>query len=81
MIVSWACCNFADFWIVFGIIIAAIDMLFLNEWAVIPLTKKARMAQAEVKVSEQTQTDETKTQANQVITEAANDKKGEDKED
>lgn len=46
---KWACCNFADFWIVFGIIIAVVDMLFLNEWAVFPLTKKAKQAQAEIK--------------------------------
>lgn len=42
---KWACCNFADFWIVFGVILAVIDMLFLNEWAVFPLTKKAKAAQ------------------------------------
>ncbi len=41
---SWACCNFADFWIVFGVIYAVIDILFLNEWAVFPLTKKAKAA-------------------------------------
>ena len=45
---SWgAYCNFADFFIVFGVIIAAVDFLFLNEWAFIPLTKKAKAAQAE----------------------------------
>lgn len=38
-------CNFADFWIVFGSILAAIDILFLNEWSVFPLTKSAREAQ------------------------------------
>lgn len=42
---SPACCNFADFWIVFGVIIAVVDMLFFNEWAVFPLTKKAKAAQ------------------------------------
>ncbi len=42
---NWACCNFADFWIVFGVILAVIDMLFLNEWAVLPLTKSAKAAQ------------------------------------
>ena len=42
---SMACCNFADFWIVFGAIIAVIDLLFLNEWAVFPLTKSAKAAQ------------------------------------
>lgn len=41
---SWACCNFADFWIVFGVILAVLDIMFLNEWAVFPLTKKARAA-------------------------------------
>lgn len=40
-----ACCNFADFWIVFGVIIAAVDMLFLNEWSAFPLTKSAKLAQ------------------------------------
>lgn len=44
---SWgAYCNFADFFIVFGVIIAVIDFLFLNEWALIPLTKRAKAAQA-----------------------------------
>ena len=41
---SWACCNFADFWIVFGVIYAVIDILFINEWAVFPLTKTAKEA-------------------------------------
>ncbi len=41
---SWACCNFADFWIVFGVIYAVIDILFINEWAVFPLTKTAKAA-------------------------------------
>lgn len=41
---SWACCNFADFWIVFGVIYAVIDILFINEWAVFPLTKAAKAA-------------------------------------
>lgn len=40
-----ACCNFADFWITFGVVIAVIDMLFLNEWAAFPLTKRAKAAQ------------------------------------
>lgn len=42
MIGGWACCNFADFWIVFGVIIAILDMLFFNEWSAFPLTKKAK---------------------------------------
>jgi signal peptidase II len=41
-----ATCNFADFWIVFGTIIAIIDLLFINEWALFPLTKRAKEAQA-----------------------------------
>ena len=45
-------CNFADFWIVFGTIIAVIDILFLNEWALIPLTKTAKEAQKKQKEAE-----------------------------
>lgn len=48
-----ACCNFADFWIVFGAIVAVIDMLFLNEWAVFPLTKTAKAAQSARKAQEE----------------------------
>lgn len=46
---SWACCNFADFWIVLGVILAIADMIFFNEWALLPLTKgaKARVAARE----------------------------------
>lgn len=47
-----ACCNFADFWIVFGVALAILDMLFLNEWAVLPLTKTAKEAQRERKAEE-----------------------------
>lgn len=47
MLFSEACCNFADFWIVFGVIIAVVDCLFFNEWSLIPLTAKAKAAQAE----------------------------------
>ena len=50
---SMVSCNFADFWIVFGTIVAIIDILFINEWALIPLTKQAKAAQA--KKSEQPQ--------------------------
>ena len=50
---SMACCNFADFWIVFGVIVAVIDLLFLNEWAVFPLTKKAKAAQDKNKQHEE----------------------------
>ncbi len=47
MIFSWACCNFADFYIVIGAVIIMLDLLFLDEFAVFPLTKKAKTAQAE----------------------------------
>ena len=40
-------CNFADVWLMVGLVLAIIDLLFLSEWAVFPLTKKARAAQAE----------------------------------
>ena len=39
-------CNFADFWITFGTALAILDIMFLNEFALIPLTKKAQEAQA-----------------------------------
>ncbi len=57
---NWACCNFADFWIVFGVIWAVIDILFLNEWAVLPLTKTAKEAakKRELAEKERTETDE-----------------------
>lgn len=41
---KWACCNFADFWIVFGVIWAVVDIMFICEWAIIPLSKGARAA-------------------------------------
>lgn len=43
---SMTYCNFADFFIVLGAILAIIDLMFLNEWAVFPLTKKAKEVQA-----------------------------------
>jgi signal peptidase II len=49
MIFAKADCNLADYWIVVGVILAVIDLLFLNEWAVFPLTKKAKEAQAKNK--------------------------------
>lgn len=39
-------CNLADFFIVIGAILAIIDLLFFNEFAVFPLTKRAKEAQA-----------------------------------
>lgn len=40
-------CNLADVWLMVGLVLAIIDLLFLSEWAAFPLTKKARAAQAE----------------------------------
>jgi len=42
---SMVACNFADFWIVLGTIIAVIDLLFINDWSLFPLTKSAKEAQ------------------------------------
>lgn len=70
MIFTEACCNFADFWITFGMAVIIIDLLFLNEWAIFPLTKKARLAQKAAKeeqanvTAEQTEADEI-TESNQ----------------
>lgn len=50
-----AYCNFADFWIVIGAVLAVLDLLFLNEWAVFPLTKSAKAAQAARKEEEERQ--------------------------
>lgn len=58
-----ACCNFADFWIVFGVILGAIDLLLLNEWAVFPLTKKAKAAQAKNKEGQANEPDQTETES------------------
>lgn len=43
---SMAACNFADFWIVFGTVIAIVALLFVDVWAVFPLTKAAKAEQA-----------------------------------
>lgn len=45
-------CNIADFCIVIGAVLAALDLLFFNEWAVLPLTRKAREAQKAVERAE-----------------------------
>ena len=46
-------CNLADFFIVIGAILAVVDLLFLNEWAVFPITKRAKQIQAERKHAEE----------------------------
>lgn len=74
---SVACCNFADFWIVLGVILAIVDVLFFNEWAVLPLTKgaKARVAARErAEKSEQEQKDK-ENEEEQVKTEASQEER------
>ena len=46
-------CNVADFCVVVGAILAVLDLMFLGEWAVFPLTKKAKAVQAKKKEEEQ----------------------------
>ncbi len=45
-------CNFADFYIVIGVALVAASLLFFDEWAVFPLTKSAKAAQAARKAEE-----------------------------
>lgn len=63
---SVACCNFADFWIVLGVILAIADVLFFNEWAILPLTKGAK-----TRVAAREKAEEEKEQAKAEITEEA----------
>ena len=64
-------CNFADFWITFGTVLAILDIMFLNEFAIVPLTKKAKEAQAKKKEdeilnsSEDVNSDKTDTDGNE----------------
>ncbi|MCD7728761.1 MAG: signal peptidase II [Clostridia bacterium] len=53
MSITNATCNFADVYIVVGTFLAIIDLLFLNEWAAFPLTKKAKAVQAERRKEEE----------------------------
>lgn len=46
-------CNFADFWITFGTALAILDIMFINEFALFPLTKKAKATQAKHKENEE----------------------------
>ena len=48
-------CNFADFWITFGTALAILDIMFLDEFALFPLTKKAKEAQAKSEASKSTE--------------------------
>lgn len=56
---SIAYCNLADFFIVIGAILAAVDMLFINEVSVFPLTKRAKAFQAARKEEEERKKVET----------------------
>lgn len=79
---SYACCNFADFFIVLGVVLAVVDMLFLNEWAVFPLTKRAKAA-AKVRAAAENQPEaeapEKEVSTNELPAEA--EKTEEDKRD
>ena len=68
-----ACCNFADFWIVLGVILAVIDILFFNEWAMLPLTKgaKARVASREKRDEEREKVQQTDENAPKLTEEGA----------
>ena len=62
-------CNFADFFIVIGSILAIVDLLFLNEWAVLPLTKRAKEIQAQKKLADEKPTDSDSVKAQEGIEE------------
>lgn len=53
-------CNLADFWITIGVALAIIDLLFFNEYSVLPLTKKAKAAQKARKEKEDAEEREKK---------------------
>ena len=55
-------CNFADFWITFGTALAVLDILFLNEFALVPLTKKAKEAQAKKNEEKKEEPEENNTE-------------------
>lgn len=78
---SMACCNFADFWIVFGVVIGVVDFLFLNEWAAFPLTKKAKAAQAKSKEGQAKGLDQTIDTSVPEETARSNEEKEEVKKD
>lgn len=46
-------CNLADFFVVIGAIVAVVALAFVDEWAIFPLTKKAKAAQAQRKAEEE----------------------------
>lgn len=74
-------CNFADFCIVIGAILAVLDLMFLGEWAVFPITKKAKEAQAKRKeegmLKESTPATEASEQENTVSSDSADKDCGE----
>lgn len=61
-------CNLADFFIVIGAAMIVIDMLFFSEFAVFPLTKKAKAAQAKRKEEEKEAPQEEEKEAPQTVT-------------
>lgn len=79
---SMAACNFADFWIVFGTIIAVVALLFIDEWSVFPLTKSAKAAQ-EKRKAESENKDKPADESEKIEAQSDNEKKddGESNED
>ncbi len=61
-------CNLADFWITIGVALAIIDLLFFNEYSVLPLTKKAKAAQKARKEKEDAEEREKKALKSESVT-------------
>lgn len=69
-------CNFADFCIVIGAALVVIDLLFLDDWAVFPLTKRAKAAQKKRREEEEAEAAQKAAEENQ----AGQDSSGENDE-
>ena len=66
---TYACCNFADFWIVLGAVFAVVDTLFLNDYAVFPLTKQAKQASKAREEAEKAKTQQQPQAIDETVTE------------
>lgn len=56
-----ACCNLADFWIVIGTILAAVDVLFVADFCLFPLRKSVREKQKAAKLAEKNKQEDKQT--------------------
>lgn len=70
-------CNFADFCVVIGAILAVLDLMFFGEWAVFPLTKTAKAAQAKMKEEEELKENALKAEENAELTDSSDEDCGE----